>query len=596
MKSTACHSIAALEQRQLLSGEANISISNDVGVHMAAIHLPTGSQGFVDFLSAPDSGEAFLDPDNPGQVIYGSAGVEGFESFQFAYLDAAGQTQPFTVNVATIGVAATWNSPPTPPVAGGPVGGPGGGPLGLPPNAVDDIGTFSMYHDTAGTFTGALTNDFMGIGNGMTTCSITQQGQHGTALMDSLTGAISFVAAAGYVGSDSFRYSLSNAYGSDDALVTVTVTNSAPAANQDSLSLTITETPAEQPVYVLVNDFDNEHDEMHIATVVQPLNGGSVRIDASRLFVWYTPPTFSTTGPEVGGDVLDALDEAPVDGPVQYVTPGHDESFYDEFQYTVEDPLGARSALALVKVYTEADCRWVQKLIPIFDSPAEVGVDGSPGYSMEIAQTFGTNGQGVKLRDDAQMWQLNKVTSILRIFIRADGTIGIDPPTGVPGAFAIKDVADWENKRTQVGQNDILSFHNAKEASGEQSILMIESVDRNIGLNQPGIKLVVGANKQVMGAELQTLENSMSANFSTSSVSYLYVNKAVIDQLHADGKITNDFFEAIKGGLLGINVYYPDLPAQYESLTVGGLSPGGGFINGGKTFKYASDPGASGIY
>ena len=93
--------ISSLEQRQLLSGTMEITISNGMGVHSAAINLPLDSLGFVGFVDYPATGSAFLNEDVSAQVIYESAGVVGVESFEFMYLDSLGNDQIYIVNVTT---------------------------------------------------------------------------------------------------------------------------------------------------------------------------------------------------------------------------------------------------------------------------------------------------------------------------------------------------------------------------------------------------------------------------------------------------------------------------------------------------------------
>ena len=90
----------------MLSGSTNISVDGGVGVHMAAIALPNGSQGFVGITVSPMPGLAYLDPDNSTQVIYDANGTTTSDSFTFSYIDGMGMTDTYTVNVTITGTGS----------------------------------------------------------------------------------------------------------------------------------------------------------------------------------------------------------------------------------------------------------------------------------------------------------------------------------------------------------------------------------------------------------------------------------------------------------------------------------------------------------
>ncbi len=86
----------------MLSSTIDITMYNGMGVHSTAIDLPLDSLGFVGFVDYPTTGSAYLDNNDPTQVIYQSAGVVGADSFEFTYLDALGANQSYFVNVTTV--------------------------------------------------------------------------------------------------------------------------------------------------------------------------------------------------------------------------------------------------------------------------------------------------------------------------------------------------------------------------------------------------------------------------------------------------------------------------------------------------------------
>ena len=52
----------------MLSGSVDIMIDGSMGVQLAAVPLPNGSQGFVGFTTPAMFGMAYLDPNDSNQV------------------------------------------------------------------------------------------------------------------------------------------------------------------------------------------------------------------------------------------------------------------------------------------------------------------------------------------------------------------------------------------------------------------------------------------------------------------------------------------------------------------------------------------------
>lgn len=149
--------------------------------------------------------------------------------------------------------------------------------------------------DTATTSAGVavtidvLANDNDPDGGTLTLASVTPPAS-GSAVISA--NRIIYTPAAGFVGVDSFRYSVSDGQGgSGSALVTVTVgpqANSAPVIRDDSAT-----TPFEQPVTinVLANDSDADGDTLSVIAITTP-SRGSVLLSGN--VVTYTPdPGFS---------------------------------------------------------------------------------------------------------------------------------------------------------------------------------------------------------------------------------------------------------------------------------------------------------------
>src|SRR5204862_7226838 len=120
------------------------------------------------------------------------------------------------------------------------------------PGAVDDA---LETPASAACSVGVPANDSDGDRDAFCVTSPTQ-GAHGSV---GFTGSVAtYTPATDYVGSDSFTYTVTDANGgTGTATVHVTVTNLAPAANDDAIS---TPSNAAGSVDVLLNDSDGDHD------------------------------------------------------------------------------------------------------------------------------------------------------------------------------------------------------------------------------------------------------------------------------------------------------------------------------------------------
>ena len=101
----------------------------------------------------------------------------------------------------------------------------------------------------------------------------------GTVSITSGGGSLQYIPAAGFVGSDTFTYTVSDGTLSTDVNVSVTVAtiDHPPTAVDDSFS--ITEDDAEATFDVLGNDTrDTDNESFTLSTVGTPTQGGTVRI------------------------------------------------------------------------------------------------------------------------------------------------------------------------------------------------------------------------------------------------------------------------------------------------------------------------------
>lgn len=139
-----------------------------------------------------------------------------------------------------------------------------------------------------------LANDSDPDGDSLAVSAITK-GTNGIATLNA-NGTISYQPNAGFIGTDSFNYSVDDGKGgSDSATVTVTVTviaktNSAPVANDDSAA---TSKGSSVTIAVLGNDYDPEGDALTVVGVTQGTKG-AVRINADRTVTYTAGKSFSS--------------------------------------------------------------------------------------------------------------------------------------------------------------------------------------------------------------------------------------------------------------------------------------------------------------
>jgi len=149
------------------------------------------------------------------------------------------------------------------------------------PDAADD--QFELTPDSVDNVLDVLVNDSDVDGDALTLVAV---GNPSNGQVSISGGVLLYTPAAGFVGSDSFSYTIEDGFGgqaSANVSVVVNDPNSVPLAVDDSAS-----TIAGQPVSiaVLANDSDPDGDALQIASFTQPMNGSVTQ--QGELLV-YTP-------------------------------------------------------------------------------------------------------------------------------------------------------------------------------------------------------------------------------------------------------------------------------------------------------------------
>ncbi len=166
-----------------------------------------------------------------------------------------------------------------------------------------------------------LANDTAAPGDTLdvTSVAITTAPAHGTATVDSATGAINYQPASDYSGADSFQYTVRDNFGAPSSAASVSVTvQPAPVATNDTATV---QANSSVMIAVLANDTSS---------------GGKLDPTSIKIVVAPTHGTASVSG-----------------GQVTY-TPATGYTGLDTFQYTVQDNLGTTSSVATVSVNVTA--------------------------------------------------------------------------------------------------------------------------------------------------------------------------------------------------------------------------------------------------
>ncbi len=216
----------------------------------------------VSAVSQGANGSVVIDGVTGNPIYSPNAGYTGSDSFTYTINDGHGNTSTATVTVTVNAVA----------------------PVNAAPIAVNDTSTTTQ--DTAVTVA-VRANDTDPDADTLTVSAVTQ-GANGSVVIDAVTGNPIYIPNTGYVGNDSFTYTVNDGHGhTSTATVSVNVTaNLAPTAVDDTVS---TNEDTAITVAVRGNDTDpNAGDVLTVASVTQGAHG-SVVIDGVTGNPIYTP-------------------------------------------------------------------------------------------------------------------------------------------------------------------------------------------------------------------------------------------------------------------------------------------------------------------
>jgi hypothetical protein len=208
--------------------------------------------------TSPAHGSATVDPSSGSITYTASSGFQGTDSIGFVISDVNGLTSdPAYVNVIVTGPTANDDDIDT------------------------DAGNPVVIH--------VLDNDASPVAAlDPATVHVLTAPAHGTTSVDPATGAITYTSVAGYSGTDTFTYTVSDANGAVSNTAHVSVVVNRPQANDDFAS-TMGTTPV--TIEVLANDTDPDGNQhivpSSVAVGTGPAHGG-VSVDSATGSITYT--------------------------------------------------------------------------------------------------------------------------------------------------------------------------------------------------------------------------------------------------------------------------------------------------------------------
>ena len=332
----------------------------DVAVNIPVLNNDTDVDNAIDASSVtiktgPANGTATIQPN--GSILYTpKKDYFGTDTFTYTIKDASGATSA----PATVTVIVT--------------------PVNDPPIAVNDVAT---TNENIAVDIPVLANDIDvdDVLKGSMIIIVTTPA-HGTAVINTSTGIVTYTPSLNYFGNDSFTYQLKDSGGALSNVATVSITvnpvNSPPNAAPDQAT-TPEDVAINIPVLANDTDVDNVIDVTSVTINTNPSHG-SVAVQP--------------------------------DGSIKY-TPDKDYYGMDSFTYTVKDVSGATSAPGTVTVI----------VTPVNDPPVAVNDEATTNENTEVAISILANDFDVDSPLDPSSITIG--TNVQH------GTISINTSTGV---------------------------------------------------------------------------------------------------------------------------------------------------------------------
>jgi hypothetical protein len=204
------------------------------------------------------------------------------------------------------------------------------------------------------------------------------------------------------------------------------------------------------------------------------------------------------------------------------------------------------------------------KLKPNFDEAGEIGVNGTPGYRIDIFQIFGENARGLRAVPNTQTWQKN-VQSAQNVYVDGTGQLHYEKPD-------TEVLADTKpittGATTPLRITDKLAIATSPNAS--ETVFMVHTMQKKLGLNGPNKNLPTPPKQPWKpNAQQRTILDTMRGPFLEATTNYIFVDKQRITELRAQSKLSEEQLNLIKQAVQGQGLNWDTLPVKYERFSIG---------------------------
>jgi VCBS repeat-containing protein len=450
--------------------------------------------------------------------------------------------------------------------------------LGTPPaGSVGNDGPYSTNEDTTLTVAapGVLGNDSNVIlmTNSTLSTKFAAVGiqNDGAFTYDPRYSPILQALKAGETTDDTFTYQAMDA-GSNTLTGTVTVTvtgiNDPPIALNDQYfldevgpgdSYTI-DAPG-----VLLNDSDPEGDPLTASLTSGPAHAEAFTLNSNGSFTYKPAASDPNTTREVGGVIFLGRDVPVDDGSVLPSSGGGFEGITDSFTYSIADSTGA-TASARVDLVQIVKRDWSVRLLPTDPTDAQVRMDGEYGYRLKVRQIYGAKSPGATAKPESQYLQKN---------VRTARYLFVDGLANAKLQSATNEV--WADKSDFIGgEKTPLPIDDTLESRPDDTVadvgFMVEVWQKTAGFSLSQLIRTDKSNPFLANPEQQAALEQINTELGTlqTSTSYLFVNRQIVLNLHAQGKITQENYDDIVAVLQNQGIDFNTMPNRLERFSFSG--------------------------
>lgn len=309
---------------------------------------------------------------------------------------------------------------------------------------------------------------------------------------------------------------------------------------------------------------------------VSGTSGGTVSIGSlGQNLIYQLPPPVATDISISESIPLAETTPSPdrvIEGPTVDLIP-----FVDTFSYQVQDATGA-VASAFVQANDPAAPIW---RIPSGQKPKKTGIEGLPGFAIEIEETFGLNPNAraknpvIVPQQGTQVWQKTS---------RSGSIIYKD----IIGAIRIKDVPAelfLSGKTLEVTDSTPLRVTHTVECTLPADVMAVAVVIENrtlsVGLNSKNQTVTFPAPippattappfKASKADVAATNEFNGRFRSAETTSQYIYFNKTVFEALHTLGDVTDEKYAEVTKTLKDAGIDYGKQKSVFERLTIKGV-------------------------